>query len=81
MGGACEVICFCEAPADFRTASDLIDRVLRERGPSWVADVVDANAEGVRRWVDDGSGHPFFDVHDYKKYAHVLDVRGQLPLR
>ncbi len=75
MGGACEVICFCEAPADFRTASELIDRVLRERGPTWLAETLDVAPDGVRRWIDDGRGNEFFDLHRYPDYARDLDVR------
>lgn len=34
------LVAFCEAAADFQIASDLVDRILREGGPDWVADVL-----------------------------------------
>lgn len=61
MGGVSEVICFCEAPADFRTMSELIVRVLAPGS--------------VVRWRDDGGGHPFFNLHRCDAHARALDVR------
>ncbi|HET7504625.1 MAG TPA: hypothetical protein VFK02_26565 [Kofleriaceae bacterium] len=69
------LVAFCEAAADHRIASDLIDRVLRERGPSWVADVLDASPDGVRTWRHDGHGHTFFDLHKLDSYAKAHSVR------
>jgi hypothetical protein len=42
------LVAFCEAAADFQITSELVDRVLREVGPDWVADVMDAEPEGDR---------------------------------
>ena len=75
MGGACEVICFCEAPADFQIASELIDRVLRERGQTWLAETLDVAPDGVRRWIDDGGGRSFFNLHRCDAYARQFNVR------
>jgi hypothetical protein len=65
---------FCEAPADFRLASGLVDRVLREAGPPWVADNFDS-PDVVRTWQADGFGHEYFDIHKLDRYADALGVR------
>ena len=44
-----KLIAFCEAPADFRLVSGLVDRVLRESGPTWVVDLLDT-PDAVRTW-------------------------------
>jgi hypothetical protein len=40
------VAVFSEAAADFRTATDLIDRVVRAGCPGWVGDLLDTRAGG-----------------------------------
>jgi hypothetical protein len=65
------LIAFCEAPDDFRIASDLVDRVLRDVGAAWVADVMDASPEGVRTYFRD-EDRAFFDLHKLKKYVGKL---------
>lgn len=70
-----KLVAFCEAPADFRIASDLIDRVLRDKGPSWVPDVMDAAPDGIRSWRRDSNGHEFFDIHKVDDYAREFAVR------
>lgn len=70
-----KLVVFCEAPADFRTAAGLIDRVLREHGPQWVADMLEHHPEGIREWVGDGQGRTFFDVHRLSDYVKQHDVR------
>jgi hypothetical protein len=69
------LVAFCEAPADFQIASDLIDRVLREEGPSWVGDVMDAASDEIRSWRGDGAGRAFFDIHKLRDYTRELSVR------
>jgi hypothetical protein len=69
------LVVFCEAAADFRIASDLVDRVLRHDGPGWVADVLDAAPDGVRSWRGDGRGNMFFDVHHLSKHVDRLAIR------
>lgn len=69
------LVAFCEAPADFRIASDLIDRVLREEGSSWVLDVMDAAPDEIRSWRRDGEGREFFDIHKVRDYAREFSVR------
>ena len=68
------LVAFCEAPADFRLISGLVDRVLREAGPSWVADNLDA-PEVVRTWLPDGFGREYFDIHKLDKYVSKHGVR------
>ncbi|HET7503205.1 MAG TPA: hypothetical protein VFK02_19430 [Kofleriaceae bacterium] len=67
---------FCEAPADFRLASGLIDRVLRTSGPTWVADNF-ATPEVIRTWHPGSSGRMYFDVHALDKVAEPLRVRSR----
>ncbi|MBI5515560.1 MAG: hypothetical protein HY909_17400 [Deltaproteobacteria bacterium] len=68
---------FCEAVGDFRTTSGLVDRVLGERGPRWVAELLEHSPEGVREWVPDDHGNAFFDVHDLYKTTRAWG----LPMR
>jgi hypothetical protein len=70
-----KLIAFCEAPADFRITRDLVDRVVREKGPAWVADVLDAAPDGIRVYHADSGGNQFFDVHHLDQYASQLGVR------
>ena len=63
-----KLVIFCEAAADFRTASDLVDRVLHEHGPEWVRDLVPSHPESVREWVSDGQGRAYFDLHKLDAY-------------
>ncbi|HEX4417154.1 MAG TPA: hypothetical protein VH165_04600 [Kofleriaceae bacterium] len=69
------LVAFCEAAADFRIASELLDRILREAGPDWVSDVLEANPEGVRTWRGDGEGQAFFDLHDLTTHVKQLGIR------
>ena len=57
---------FCEAAADHETVRVLLDRVLVEEGPPWVADLAD-NLESLRQWHTDGRA-PYFDIHRLKDY-------------
>lgn len=68
------LLAFCEAPADFQLAAGLIDRVLREQGPSWVADNFEA-PEVIRVWQPDPSGLAYFDLHDLNRYMDRFGVR------
>jgi hypothetical protein len=70
-----KLVVFCEAPADFRIARDLVDRVLREVGPPWVPDVMEANPEGIRIYLEDDQGRSFFDIHHLTDYEDQLGVR------
>ena len=57
------VAVFCEAAADFATATGLVDRLLREEGPDWVREHVEFRPlDDLREWVGAG-GRLFFDVH------------------
>lgn len=69
------LIAFCEADADFRTASGLLDRVLREEGPAWIADLIDAHPDSVRTWHLEREGRSFFKVHDLREYVKQLSIR------
>lgn len=69
------LIAFCEAAADFRTASGLLDRILRDEGPSWIADLLDDHPDSVRTWHLDREGRAFFDVHAWRACAEHLSVR------
>jgi hypothetical protein len=66
---------FCEARADFELASGLFDRVLRERGPSRVADNFDT-PEVIRSWHGDVSGSPYFNLHELNHYMDRFKLRG-----
>ncbi len=63
---------FCEAAADFRMAAGLVDRVLRDEGPAWIADVIAEHPEAVRTWVEGGDGRPFFDLHRIADHARRM---------
>lgn len=67
------LIAFCESPGDFRVAADLVDRVFREEGPSWVADLIGEHPDAVRSWHPSERG-AFFDVHTLRKQAKDLGV-------
>jgi hypothetical protein len=70
------LLVFCEAEADFRTAKGLIDRVVRDEGPSWLKEHLESYPlDSLCEWVADESGKEFFDVHRVYKYAHSRDVR------
>jgi hypothetical protein len=69
------LLLFCEADADFRTVSGLVDRVLRDQGPGWVHDLIDAHPEGVRQWTGDDQGRVFFNIHQLTEYAKRLKLR------
>ena len=69
------LIAFCEAAADFRTAAGLLDRVLGEEGPSWIADLLGEHPDSVRTWHLDGAGRAFFDVHDLRGYVKQHAIR------
>lgn len=67
------LVAFCEAPADFRLTVGLVDRVLRERAPSWVADNYET-PEVIRSWHPDPSGRAYFDLHALNEYMDRLRV-------
>lgn len=69
------LVAFCEAAADFQIASDLVDRLLRERGPGWVRDLLDTAPDSVRSWRGDGTGAKFFVLGRMAKYVDDLEVR------
>jgi hypothetical protein len=61
------VAVFCEAAADFSTATDLVDRVLREEGLDWVREHLESYPlDDLREWVG-SAGRPFFDLHHTDK--------------
>ena len=68
------LLAFCEAPADFRLTAGLVDRVLREQGPSWVADNFEM-PEVIRVWQSDPSGRAYFDLHALNEYMDRWGVR------
>lgn len=70
-----KLIAFCEGPSDFRLASGLIDRVLREAGPTWVVDNLDAPGV-VLRWHADRFGNDFINIHNLNQYTAQLRDRG-----
>jgi hypothetical protein len=69
-----KLLAFCEAGADFRIASELVDRVLRELSPLWVRDVLDSAPDAIRSWRADGAGRHFFDIHRIKDYGREMGV-------
>jgi hypothetical protein len=70
-----KLIAFCEAPSDFRMASGLVDRVLREVGPTWAVDNLDAPGV-VLRWHADGLGNDFIKIRHLNQYTDQLRERG-----
>ena len=73
------LLVFCESPADFETVQGLVDRVLQERGPDWVRELLEGPSEaaqGFRDWVPDGEGRKYFDLLKLSAYAsrHKLRV-------
>lgn len=70
-----KLIAFCEAPGDFRLASGLVDRMLREAGPAWMVDNLDT-PDVVRTWQPDGMGRDYFDVHQLNPYSDKLREQG-----
>ena len=70
-----QLFVFCEAPADFRIASELVDRMLRESGPAWLGDLLEVAPEAVRSWHGDSDERTFFDIHKLDAYARRLSVR------
>lgn len=69
---------FCEARADFETASGFVDRVLRERGVPWVKDAMAEGgvmADAVRSWHGADRSVGFFDIHKVYGLAEGLGLR------
>lgn len=66
---------FCEADADFRTATTLIDDLLRLRCGAWVADLYDQDPALVRGWERSPSGAQWFDLHGIYHLATALGIR------
>jgi hypothetical protein len=71
-----KLVAFCEAPADFRLASGLVDRVLRESGPAWVADNLDTPGV-VRNWHPASAERDYYDLHQMNHHADDLRKRGR----
>jgi hypothetical protein len=73
------LLVFCESPADLETIQGLVDRVLQERGPDWVRELLEGSSEdarkGFRDWVPDGEGRGYFDLHKLSAYASRLKLR------
>jgi hypothetical protein len=69
------LVAFCEAAADFEIASALLDRVLRDKGPPWVADVLDAGPEGILSWRGEGARREFFVIGSIGRYVDDLGIR------
>lgn len=70
-----KLVAFCEAASDHRVLAGLLDRVLREQGPTWVADLLDSSPDALRTWVHDAGGRAFFDLHRVRQYALEHGVR------
>jgi hypothetical protein len=68
------LVAFCESPADFRLVSGLVDRMLRESGPTWVVDNLES-PDVIRTWQPDGRGRGYFDLHKLNEYMDELPVR------
>ncbi len=72
------LLVWCEAPADFKLASNLVERVLKEEGPAWLRDLLEGPAEGARtvlEWVPDGEGREYFDLHGLTMHVQRLGLR------
>lgn len=66
---------FCEAAADFATAAGLIDRVVREEGPDWLRDHLEALPwSDLREWVGAGEDRRFFDIHHIHAEARARNL-------
>jgi hypothetical protein len=69
------LLAFCEAPADFRIASSLVDRVLHDEGPPGIGDLLGSHPEAVRAWASDDEGREFCDIHRITEYTKRLKLR------
>lgn len=69
------LVLFCESSADAEMAKTLVDRVLREHGPSWVGELMESDPVHVREWSNDHARRDFFDVHALDKYLQHYKVR------
>ncbi|MDI3285574.1 hypothetical protein [Polyangium sp. 15x6] len=69
------LVTFCEASADFRAIEILVDRVLREEGPDWLADNYDTmkEREAFRTFKGESGDRPFYDVHDVPRHFAKLE--------
>lgn len=65
----------CEAPADFRIASDLADRVIRDRLPDAQAGELSA----LRQWHESEPGRPYIRWTDLDKVAEAWGIRRLRP--
>lgn len=72
------LLAFCESPRDFETIRALVERVLRERGPEWIRDLIESSLApglGALEWTADGAGRDYFDIHQVKSYASRYGIR------
>ncbi|MDC0744458.1 hypothetical protein [Polyangium mundeleinium] len=69
------LVTFCEASADFRAIEILVDRVLHEEGPDWLADNFDTKKEreAFRTFKGESDDRPFYDVHDVSRHFAKLE--------
>ncbi|MDC0710101.1 hypothetical protein POL68_16615 [Stigmatella sp. ncwal1] len=69
---------FCESPTDFETITTLAERVIREKGPEWLREMLEEPIEGAEKpleWGRDDEGRSFFDIHKVSDYARRLGIR------
>jgi hypothetical protein len=65
------IVLFCEGAGDRRTSTTLGDRVLRERGPEWLAE----NLAHLRVWMGLEPGSEYFKWAEVRSYAAARRVR------
>lgn len=70
-----KLVAFCEAAADFRLMSGLVDRALQASEAAWVVDNF-GTPDVIRTWHSDGRGNLYFDIHHLNDYADMLRKRG-----
>lgn len=70
-----KLIAFCEAAGDFRLLAGLVERVLRDKAPTWIVDNLDAPGV-VLRWHPESAERDFFDIHRLNDIELGLQRRG-----
>jgi hypothetical protein len=70
-----KLIAFCEAVGDFRLLTGLVERVLRDKAPTWVVDNLDTPGAWLR-WHAESAERDFFDIHRLNQIENDLQRRG-----
>jgi hypothetical protein len=72
------ILVVCEAAGDFRIATALCERVLREEGPQWLVDYFEHSPEHVLQWGAITANEPFVPWKRLSELRSKLGVRPPL---